>query len=575
MGLNSTWSNAGQFTANNGSTLDFAGTWNNTGGTVAIDATSTLNLGGVSVAAGLGTINNSAGGTVNLTGRINNSATNMIFSAATGSWQVKGGEISGGQITPGGGQNLVFTPSGGILSDSAVFNGDLNLSSDSAAVRLLRGADFTGAANLSGSNSVLAFQDNRTVSARTLNLDGRNALVAIDGGITLTLGSGTLVRGRGRLGAPQYIGGASELVNKGTIRADLEAESLTIASTLFTNSGVVSAERGCTLEVNPGYIQTTGSTRVSGGTISTGSPSSRQLIRIDGGSLGGQGVINANVLSAGTIAPELSSAGGLVINGTLTLADPSVMSFDIAGLTKGVLYDSLTHTGSTPVPLAGSLAVQFANGFESCAHGANTFALFTSNQHIEGSFANVPPGGRLATSDGHGSFKVNYGPGSVFGPMTIVLSDYGTLVTSQFAAWITSMGVPPEEAGATDDPDKDGLANAIEYAFGLHPMQVQPQSALSAPGTMPNSAANPSLEFHFLMVNPQPSDLNLEIEASSDLLGPWQRIASKSGSGNWCGAATVLGAPVLGQIPVITTDVQPIAAASHRFLRLRVTIARP
>jgi hypothetical protein len=438
----------------------------------------------------LGTISNSAGGTVNISGKLDNTGHNLTFTPATGSWQLKGGEISGGQITPdAGGATLAFTSSAGILSNGAVFNGDLNLTANSAGVRLLSGADFTGTANLTGTGTALAIQESRTLTGKTINLEGPSARLSIDGTSTLTLGAGTLVRGRGTLGQASYVGGTNALINQGTIRADLPGQTLTVSPNSFTSAGVVSAENGGTLSVNAGYRQSAGSTRVAGGTISTGSPGARQSIHIDGGRLEGRGLINSNVTVAGTLAPDLSAAAGLAINGDLTLTSTAVMSFDIGGLTQGVGYDFLNHTGTTPVTLAGTLAVQFTNTYQDCAYPADVYVVFTSSQDLQGSFANVPADGRLATSDGLGSFKVHYGPTSRFGPKSIVLTDYasvpGTTGLGQFAAWATAMGLPQGQAGATDDPDHDGVANAIEYALGLHPMQPQPQNRLSTPTVRP------------------------------------------------------------------------------------------
>jgi hypothetical protein len=222
----------------------------------------------------------------------------------------------------------------------------------------------------------------------------------------------------------------------------------------------------------------------------------------------------------------------------------------------------------------------FTDGFESCIFGTDTFVLFSSNKNIEGTFANVMPNERLNTSDGFGSFKVNYGPSSSFGPATIVLSNFISHSTSspelgQFAAWTSSMGLPSDMAGTADDPVKDDLANELEYALGLNPNQVNPGQWDSLPIIIQNSETDPRAELHFRIVHPQPPDLMLEVEATSDPSGAWHRIAWKTGPGVWCGAQAVLGSPDSGQIPVIITDTQPISSAPQRFLRLRVAITQP
>lgn len=53
---------------------------------------------------------------------------------------------------------------------------------------------------------------------------------------------------------------------------------------------------------------------------------------------------------------------------------------------------------------------------------SDTFTVVSSDA-LTGVFGNVLNGARLVTTDGLGSFAVNYGSGSIFNPDDIVLSD--------------------------------------------------------------------------------------------------------------------------------------------------------
>ena len=53
---------------------------------------------------------------MNLTGTLNNTGTTLAFTAATGSWNLVGGTITGGTVTETGGAELTFTNSGGTLA---------------------------------------------------------------------------------------------------------------------------------------------------------------------------------------------------------------------------------------------------------------------------------------------------------------------------------------------------------------------------------------------------------------------------------------------------------------------------
>ena len=63
----------------------------------------TLNLGGSFTTAGLNLpAFTRSGGTVNLTGTLNNAAATLTLNAATGSWNLEGGTLSGGTLEQSG-----------------------------------------------------------------------------------------------------------------------------------------------------------------------------------------------------------------------------------------------------------------------------------------------------------------------------------------------------------------------------------------------------------------------------------------------------------------------------------------
>ncbi|MGO9468528.1 MAG: malectin domain-containing carbohydrate-binding protein, partial [Isosphaeraceae bacterium] len=221
-----TLGSSSQVSASN-STLDLGNSssaWSNQG--TITTTNSTVNLGGSFTLAGLGSFTPS-GATVNLTGTLNNTGTTLAFTAATESWNLLGGTISGGTVTEAGGAELVFTNYGGTLA-GVTFDNDLDLASvndanatitdgltlDGATVDLGNAAgstygqlDFDGTQTLGGTGTVL------------LGKDGSNGVYenAYPSG-TLTLGSGITVRGSSGTIGGYYSGNA--VVNQGTISAD-------------------------------------------------------------------------------------------------------------------------------------------------------------------------------------------------------------------------------------------------------------------------------------------------------------------------------------------------------------------
>ena len=177
--------------------------------------------------AGLGSFTRS-GGTVNLTGTLNNTGTTLALTAATGSWNLLGGAISGGTVTETGGAELTFTNSSGTLA-GVTFDNNLDLASvNDANATITGGLTLNGATvdlgNTAGSTyGQLYFNGTQTLGGTGTVLFGKSGSpsqvyeTAYPSG-TLTLASGITIRGSsGTLGG-YYSGDA--VVNQGTISAD-------------------------------------------------------------------------------------------------------------------------------------------------------------------------------------------------------------------------------------------------------------------------------------------------------------------------------------------------------------------
>ena len=103
------------------------------------------------------------------------------------------------------------------------------------------------------------------------------------------------------------------------------------------------------------------------------------------GRLSGNGRLNADLISAGTIAPGLlSSAGSISVTGNVTLQSTAHLAFDLGGLTRKTGYDFFGVTGL--LTLGGSLDVSLLGGF--APQAGNSFDLFDSTT-VAGNFASI------------------------------------------------------------------------------------------------------------------------------------------------------------------------------------------
>ncbi|HYC57766.1 MAG TPA: hypothetical protein VEL28_22765, partial [Candidatus Binatia bacterium] len=189
-----TWTNTGTLRASNG-TLRTAGTWTSTG-TMEVQPTGTLTLGGAFTSAGFGAFERD-GGTVNLTGTFDITS-GFTLDAGTGNWRLVGGTIKNGTLDAEDGARILYTSSGGTLSN-VVMNADMDLTASSAQVNATNGLTLNGLATL-GTNAALYFPVSPEVS-----LDGTGEVLMQHGNsyifnyanTNLMIGSGILIHGSG------------------------------------------------------------------------------------------------------------------------------------------------------------------------------------------------------------------------------------------------------------------------------------------------------------------------------------------------------------------------------------------
>lgn len=126
-----------------------------------------------------------------------------------------------------------------------------------------------------------------------------------------------------------------------------------------------------------------------------------------------------------------------ITSDTVMLGSTLTTAVDVAGTGAGETHDLFEFSGM--LNLGGStLELSILDGFEEEVLPGDTFEIFTSDG-LFGEFANASPGERLFSSDGLGSFVVNYGPDSPFNPDSVVLSDF--LIPAPSSAALALIGL--------------------------------------------------------------------------------------------------------------------------------------
>ena len=307
-------------------TIDSA-SWSGSGG-IAVGG-GTINLGGEFPTGAVSNLERT-GGVVNLTGRLDNTGATLALDATTGSWTLDGGTILGGTVATFDGVRLV-TASGSTSRLSAVtLNGELELSYTlvQTTVTVANGLTLNGSITL-GNSTKLAFEGTQT-------LDGSGEVV-FDGtfrnssqlsvGSTLTIGPDMTLRGR-----DAFLSVSGALVSEGLVSAEGGELGLFIDDLTITETGVIEAVNGALLRIASGTgshqglihaddatLDIEGSLAVSGGGF--------ELVK--GGVVRVSGTLDntGNTLVLNTSDGSFVVNGGEIIGGVLGHESHAVLSF--------------------------------------------------------------------------------------------------------------------------------------------------------------------------------------------------------------------------------------------------------
>ena len=369
------------------------GTFTNTGQTIEVLTGSKLDLNGGATVVG-GTLSTTGTGVINVKG----SSTDLELNDVTIASTVNQGDGFDAEI------NVGLTNNGTWNMNSTGGNTDLT---------------FAGGITLGGNGEVVMsdqsknrFLTNNTTLTQAANhtIKGAGQLLVNTGGM---VNQGTIIADQATAITidPNGLG----FTNQGTMQAT-GSGGINIIQTgsTFTTSGTVAVGNGSQVNVTGTYTQTGGTTTLDGTLDPTGT------VQLQAGTLNGSGTVASDLSSDATISPG-SSAGKLTIDGNLTLTDSSILFFEIGGNIQSQEYDFLDVAGT--VALDGTLNFDFFDGAEFILSDSDTLTVL-SGSTITGTLFDIDSGDRIDSTNGKGSFLINFGVGSPFDDNSIVFSNF-------------------------------------------------------------------------------------------------------------------------------------------------------
>jgi hypothetical protein len=148
---------------------------------------------------------------------------------------------------------------------------------------------------------------------------------------------------------------------------------------------------------------------------------------------------------------------------------------------------------------------------------------------------------------------------------TILYSGSGSDVPDCYESWIDGQGAARPSSFASDDPNRDGVANLTAYLFGLPATGAISGAEREFLPRCVHLPEGPGIQFEII---PDHNDLELILERTSDLRN-WSEVSRKTGGGAWGGPAVVTEESATGGRRRFTMIAPPPLGTPASFYRLR------
>jgi len=426
--------------------------------------------------------------------------------------------------------------------------------------------------NLSGSGVIKATTFNFATATVAINVSANTVLTAIGGNATATNlgGTGSIdpnsifrYSGTSVIGAPATLTSSRNL-------GDLEVTSGALKM-LTSSAGTMQDLRvsGGTLFLDGATTRSFATISLTDGTLANGTYATSEAnytgLRTGtvAGKLTGAKSLIKNAEGTLTLSGENDYTGNTTVNaGTLELADNGQLRF-ILGATSGSCN---ILAGAGAVILNGDFAIDTAAA-NALSSGTWTLVNVPSRSGPYGStFSVINPDGTPWTNAGSDTWTKTAGNNKIwtFTENTGVLTLSST--ASPYETW--AAGYPGfTETGAALDPDKDGIANLLEFVLGGNPTAndttARPLVVISGNNLILTFKRSDASEL-------QP--VSVKVQVSSDL-GVWDPAnditigAGPSATGPGGATFTV---DEIGTLDTIVVTI-PKAGASRKFVRIKAT----